>query len=170
MKKLLLIVVAILGMSTTQSQELSVRGNYILAQEHIGEDIKEGAGVTVNAKFDFLKNVKGGLEFGPSVSLHNLGTLKADVETLNQEIDISYGLMTGYDFGRFSIASSIELPLTGNKNMDEGAFFESVVNGSMKYKFKEGGHTGILLSYDYFINKHIFHYTSQVGLGLFVKF
>lgn len=157
----------LLGSYTATAQDLSVNGAYIQGMEHIGDDIKQGFGLTVNANFDLFS--KSGFNFGPSFTYYELGEIKSDIEELSGDKELGAGLHMGFDAKKVAFDVKYELPLTPNRH-DEPIFFESVLSGKIQFLPYKGKGVGFQTGVDYFFNKHIFHYTYQITGGLFYRF
>lgn len=166
MRKLLIIAVAILGMASAQAQEFSLNYGLGIGQEHIGSDIKSGQTFSFNFQGDLFK--KSNFNFGPSVSVYHLGELTTKIESIETETFFGGGLFAGFDSKRFSFESGVQV-INGEMGNGEDVFFTSVSTSSIKYRFKDSPF-GVKLSYDYFLNKNLFHYTSSVNAGIFIKF
>ena len=145
--------------------ELSSSGNVLFAASSLGENIETGSGYTLNVNYDVLN---GGAILGPSISYASFGTVSAEGDRRSISSYGSAGLQAGFQSGKFGVVGGFELPFSAQQ--DEGPLFESMLTGKVKYDLNEKGNFGVMASYDYFFNKDTFYYTSQAGLGLYVKF
>ena len=175
MKKLLVMfAILISGMVSAQQEdvkpkmsgfELSASGNALFAATLLGENIENGQGFSLNANYDFLN---GGAILGPSISYASFGDVYAEGNSRSISSYGSAGLQAGFKSGKFGVVGGFELPFSAKQN--EGPLFESMLSGKIKYDLNEKKNFGVVASYDYFFNKDTFYYTSQAGLGLYIKF
>ncbi len=172
----MLIVAVILGITTTQAQDISLSGGYAHAIEHLGDDIKEGASIKFAVDFDVFK--KHNFHLGPTINITgftNLVTTSNGVvyEEVEGQTFIAGGLLAGYDFGRFDFKSGVSANIRNSEpSSDYGYSFTDrlVLNNALEYRLKEDGLLALRLGHDYFFNQYLFHYTHQTTLGLTLKF
>ena len=169
MRKLLMIVVAVLGTASMQAQDLSFSGGLALAHEIIGENIKSASSVKVAADFDWFK--ESNFNFGPTVSLVAIDKLRAegDEPDIASQTIIGVGFLSGFDAGRFTYKGGITYSVTDLFN-DVNVAYVPTMNNVLEYQFKKDGVLGIRLGHDWFFNQNLFHYTHQTTLGLVFKF
>ena len=183
MKKLFLIVVAVLGMSTTQAQEepvlidlvintLELNGGVLthdafnsgsrLSLVNPGEDLEIGQ-ASIGFSGDFFSSKK--FNFGPAgkVYFHEVGYKGGNDPALNH-YTFSLGANAGVDLGKFFFNTSFELPIKGKRE----SIFEAVVSPSAGFMISDK--IGIKANFDYFFNKKLFNYAYTVGGGLIYKF
>ena len=155
----------VLGMSVG-AQEIHYSYGLVSAVEHIGEDIKSGEGYSFGADFDFFRDKK--FDFGPTFGYTKLGRLKTSSEDIASEGFLEAGLNAGWSGKRLSFKTSAKIPFT--EKIKEHALFKMVSTQSVTYKFKEDSPFAIRAGFDYYFNRHIFHYTYRTSLGLSLKF
>ena len=147
--------------------DASASGNVLFAASSLGENIESGSGYSLNVSYDFIN---GGAILGPTVSYASFGRVgDGDINDESRVISSygSAGIQGGFQTGRYSIMGAFELPFQTQQN--EGLLFESMLSGRIKYALNKEGNFGVMASYDYFFNKDTFYYTSQAGLGLYIK-
>ena len=148
------------------SQEVSFSGNWLLAQSSLNNANEQGIGYSVNANYDLLPS---NIYLAPSLSYASFGKLSPPSgPSRNTDGEVTAGIMAGYAFAPLSLTLSYELPFETDKK--SGAFFESMLSLRARRPLSKQGPLGLLLSYDYYINKDTFYYTSQAGIGLYYTF
>ena len=171
MKKLLLIAIAILGISTAQAQNsgfaLEVNGG-VLTHDFIVNGVEEGKTLDIGqASFGFEWDffAKNKFNFGPSAKLYaqEIGFEGGKDDSLNHYHG-SIGLMAGVDLGKFSFNTSFESLTPQNR----GSIFEAVVSPSAAFMISDK--VGIKANFDYFFNKKLFNHAYTIGGGLIYKF
>ena len=175
MKKLLLIVVAILGMSAAQAQNsgfaLEVNGGVLTHESLTGklgsivgvqQDLEIGQ-ASLGFEWDWFSKNK--FNFGPAGKLyaHEVGYKGGKDSGLNHYHG-SIGLMAGVDLGKFSFNTSFESPTPDKREK----IFEAVISPSAAFMISKN--VGIKANFDYFINKKLFNYAYTFGGGLIYKF
>ena len=161
----MLLVVAVLGMATTQAQDIFVSGGHLQAL-HIGggDDIEQGASINVGIDFDIFKKSK--FNFGPSLVVNGFTSAGEDIDATTV---FGAGLTTGFDLGRFTFKSGLNytIPVV-EKGRD--LLFYSVSTSALQYKLKKDGKLAIQAGLDYMFNRNFNYYTYQPTLGLSLKF
>ena len=179
MKKLLLIVVAVLGMSTTQAQDqdpilidlvinsLEINGG-VLTHDFQVNGVQDGSNLDVaqaslGFSGDFFSSKK--FNFGPAgkVYFHEVGFMGGKSDDLNHYA-FSLGANAGVDLGNFFFNTSFELPIKGKRE----SIFEAVVSPSAGFMISDK--VGIKANFDYFFNKKLFNHAYTIGGGLIYKF
>ena len=180
MKKLLLIVVAVLGMSTAQAQEdkspvsiaFELNGGFLqhdafnsgsrLSLVDAGEDLIIGTG---SFGFEMDLFAKNKFNFGPSAKLYayEVGYDGGKSDDLNNYHG-SIGLTAGVDLGKFFINTSFESPTPDKRHK----IYELIVSPSAGFMISDK--VGIKANFDYFINKKLFNYAYSYGAGIIYKF
>ena len=175
MKKLLLIVVAVLGMGTAQAQNsgfaLEVNGGVLTHESLTGQfnsivgtqsDLQIGQ---ASLGFEWDLFAKNKFNFGPAAKLyaHEVGFKGGRDASLNHYHG-SIGLMAGVDLGKWSFNTSFESPTPDKREK----IFEAVISPSAAFMISDK--IGIKANFDYFINKKLFNYAYTFGGGLIYKF
>ena len=181
MKKLLLIVVAVLGMSTTQAQDMMKDPAVSVTFELNGgvlthDSFFEGLGGIVDGEsnhqigqgsfgFEMDLFARNKFNFGPAAKLyfHETGYFGGR-DASHNNYHGSIGLVAGIDAGKWSFNTSFESPTPDKRE----SIFEAVISPSAAFMISDK--VGIKANFDYFVNKKLYNYAYSFGGGLIYKF
>ena len=175
MKKLLLIVVAILGMSAAQAQNsgfaIEVNGG-VLTHDSFFEGlggIVDGEGNhqigqgSFGIEWDWFSKNK--FNFGPAAKLYfNETGYFGGKDASHNNYHGSIGLVAGVDLGKWSLNTSFESPTPDRRE----SIFEAVISPYAAFMISDK--VGIKANFDYFVNKKLYNYAYSFGGGLIYKF
>ena len=174
MKKVILLVALVFSSFAVQAQSVKLELNAgtlthdafdsgsRLSLVEAGEDLTIAHG-SFGVEVDFFDDKK--FNFGPIAKAYayEKDYFGGKDESLNH-YNVSAGLNAGISLGKWSLDTSVELPLPGKRE----AIFEAIVSPSISLMLSDK--FGIKANYDYFINKKLFNYASSISGGLIYKF
>ena len=172
MKNLLLTIALVCGMFSAQAQDeaitFEVNGGVLTHDFFVDNPIVSGETLQIGqASFGFEGDVFSSkkFNFGPSgkIYTHETEFFGGKSSELNH-YSLSAGLVAGVDLGKFTINTSIELPIPDRRE----SIFEAVISPSAAFMISK--RVGIKANFDYFINKKLYNYAYTIGGGLIYKF
>ena len=150
------------------AQDIFVNGGYTQALKvGTGDDILQGASVTVGIDFDIFKKSK--FNFGPSLLVGGFTRLKEGNLEIPKTTNFGAGLVTGFDLGRWTIKSGLNYTIPVVKPGYHVFFYTSSTN-TLQYRLKEDGKLAVQAGFDYLFNRNLNYYTYQPTIGLSLKF